>query len=423
MIHVLLVPSIVCAEVAQLPASTPLSIELSKHVSMKVGEPLEGRLLYPIYAQNRLVVPAGSVLQGTVVQLEPDRSHRIHARFRGDFTPFHIPVVRFDRLVLPDGSTQTVESDSSKDGVPILRLSPPPGKQKGGFVAQQFAAQKQRLKELGAQFTAPGRGDRLVQFLYTQAPYHPERIEAGTAWTVTLDEPLTVHFDEHATDTATDTAAVSSEQAQEWRLRAYLQTTISSARQKAGDTFEALVTEPVFNADHSLAVPQGALMVGEITQTKAARSFGRQGKLRFRFRELKLPNGFVQPVRGTLAGIDANKASNLELDSEGGVRQRSQNRVIVPMVLSLLASRAFDDDGSQIGHNALASNGFGIVGRLVGILANSRNVAAGIGIYGAALSFYDLWLAHGHDVVFTKNTRVEVTTTPGRTPMAAPPSQ
>ena len=94
--------------------------------------------------------------------------------------------------------------------------------------------------------------------------------------------------------------------------------------------------------------------------------------------------------------------------------------MIVPMVLTFLAGRAFDDDGSRVGHSAVASNGFGIVGRVVGILASSRNVAAGIGIYGAALSFYDLWLARGHDVVFAKNTRIEVTTTPGRNQLESP---
>jgi hypothetical protein len=54
------------------------------------------------------------------------------------------------------------------------------------------------------------------------------------------------------------------------------------------------------------------------------------------------------------------------------------------------------------------------------VSGSSRNVAAGIGIYGAALSFYDLWLARGHDVVFAKNTRIEVTTTPGRNQLESP---
>jgi hypothetical protein len=200
-------------------------------------------------------------------------------------------------------------------------------------------------------------------------------------------------------------------------LRAYLQKTISSANEKRGDTFQALVAEPIFNANHDLEVPEGSVLVGEITQAKAARSFGRQGKLRFRFRELKFPTGFSQPVEGTLAGVDSDKSANLQMDSEGGVQPKSQNRVIVPLVLTLLAGRALDDDGSAAAHGAVASNGFGIVGRVVGIVASSRNVAAGIGIYGAALSFYDLWLARGHNVVFVKNTRVEITTTPTRSPM------
>jgi hypothetical protein len=158
-------------------------------------------------------------------------------------------------------------------------------------------------------------------------------------------------------------------------------------------------------------------MIGEITQVKAARSFGRQGKLRFRFRELRLPGGFTQPVEGTLAGVDSNKKEDLKIDSEGGVQQKqSQNRVIVPVVLNFLAGRAFDTDENQVLNRTVASNGFGIMGRVAGILADSRNVAAGIGFYAAALSVYDLWLAHGHDVAFVKNTRIEITTMPGRGP-------
>ena len=76
---------------------------------MRKGEPLKGYLLYPVYAENRLVIPAGTALLGNVVKLNPDRSRRIHSRLRGDFTPFHVPVVQFDQLVLPDGSLQPME--------------------------------------------------------------------------------------------------------------------------------------------------------------------------------------------------------------------------------------------------------------------------------------------------------------------------
>jgi hypothetical protein len=408
----------------RIPARTPLSIQLLQHVPMKAGESLEGRLLYPVYVDNRIAIPAGATLRGTVIQLDSDRSRRIHARLRGDFTPFHVPVVRFDELVLPDGERESMVSDSAKDGAPILRLSPAPGQKKGSVVSRQIAAEKQRVKDAVAQITAPGRGDRLVQFIYTQLPYHPERIETGTAWTVDLTQPLDLRLINPGPEARDKTDPPGPTAETEWRLRAYLQETISSANRKPGDTFQAVVSEPVLNAEHAVVVPQGSVLVGEITQTKAARSFGRQGKLRFRFRQLKLPTGFTQPVEGTLAGVDANKSANLQIDPEGGIAPKPQNRVLLPLVLTFLAGRGLDGDDSRIANGAVASNGFGIVGRIVGIVATSRNVAAGIGFYGAALAFYDLCLARGHNVVFTKNTRIEVTTTPARSPMSTPsPSQ
>ena len=423
----------------EIPAKTPLSVQLMHHVPMKDGEPLDGRLIYPVYIENRIAIPAGITLRGRVIELDSDRSRRIHSRLRGDFTPFHKPVVQFDQLVLPDGTVRPIASDSATDGVPILRLSPPPAKSKGSYISRQIAQEKQRLKDTAALLTKPGRGDRLVQFIYTQLPYHPERIDSETSWMVELAEPLDLKLgstqakandpvnsnetepdgDPPPAEAKQDAKMASPAPKTEWRLRAYLQQSISSADRKPGDTFQALVAEPVFNVNHTLSVPQGSVLVGQITQAKAARWFGRQGQLRFRFRELRFPTGFSQPVEGTLAGADSNKSADLEMDSEGGVQPKSQNRVIVPLVLTFLASRALDDDGSQLAHSAVASNGFGIVGRLVGMMASSPNVAAGIGIYGAALSFYELWVARGHEVVFVKNTRIEITTTPTRSPMTA----
>jgi hypothetical protein len=408
----------------QIPAKTLLSIQLLQHVPMKVGESLEGRLLYPVYVDNQIAIPAGATIRGTVLQLDSDRSRRIHARLRGDFTPFHVPVVRFDQLVLPDGSLASVVSDSARDGAPILRLSPGPGAKKGSLVSREIAAEKQRVKDAVAQFTAPGRGDRLVQFIYSQLPYHPERIETGTAWVVDLAQPLNLRLADPRPEAQEKADPPGASPAAEWRLRAYLQETISSAYRKPGDTFQAVVSEPVFNAGHEVVVPQGSVLVGEVTQTKPARSFGRQGKLRFRFRQLKLPTGFTQPVEGTLAGVDANRAANLQIDTEGGIAPKPQSRLLLPLVLTLLAGRGLDDDGNRVLNGAVASNGLGIIGRVVGIAASSKNVAAGIGFYGAALSFYDLCLARGHNVVFTKNTRIEVTTRPARSTMNTPsPSQ
>jgi hypothetical protein len=435
------------AQEVTVPASTPIPVQLRQHVPMKAGQVLDGKTLYPVYVDNRMAIPAGSELRGSVVRLKPDRTSRIHSRLRGDFTPFHIPVVRFDTLILPDGTSESIHSEDATDGAPVLHLSTPAGKKnKGSFVSEQIAQAKANFKDQAALVTAPGRGDRLVQFLYTQLPYHPERIQTGTAWTVELTEPLQVpppappkslpnsppNSDDpspgkssqdiagHASEPGKSTGDQPHDAETVWRLRAYLDRTLSSKDEKPGDTFQAVVAEPVFDADHTIAVPEGAILVGTVTQAKRARSFGRKGKLRFNFRELKFPAGTQENVEGNLAGADTNAAADLQIDSEGGVQPKQQNRVIVPLVLTLLASRALDTDGSQAGNATVASNGFGIVGRIVGIAATSRNLSAGIGFYGAGLSFYDRWLTRGRDVVFAKNTRIEVATRPSRRQVVVP---
>src|SRR6202012_2499676 len=95
-----------------------------------------------------------------------------------------------------DGDMEAVVTDRAEDGAPILRLSPAPGAKKGSMISRQIAAGKQQIKDAAAQITKPGRGDRLVQFIYSQLPYHPERIETGTAWTVNLAQPLHLEFTE-----------------------------------------------------------------------------------------------------------------------------------------------------------------------------------------------------------------------------------
>jgi hypothetical protein len=143
---------------------------------MKKGEPLKGYLLYPVYAENGLVIPAGTPLLGNVVKLNPDRNRRIHSWLRGDFTPFHIPVVQFDQLVLPDGSVQSIVSQNATDGAPVLHLSAASSATRRSFFTQQLNRAKQQVKDTAALVTAPGRGDRLVQAIYRQLPYHPREL-------------------------------------------------------------------------------------------------------------------------------------------------------------------------------------------------------------------------------------------------------
>ena len=71
----------------------------------------------------------------------------------------------------------------------------------------------------------------------------------------------------------------------------------------------------------------------------------------------------------------------------------------------MLAGRALDEDGNLTLQTGVASNGFGLIGLIVGIAVGDRNLAAGLGYYAAAPSVYDNFIQPGRNVVFPK-TRV-----------------
>jgi hypothetical protein len=409
----------------ELPVGTSLQVEIPRAYPVKAGETIECRLLHPIYADGKLAVPENTTLDGKVVALEADTRARWHARLRGDFTPFHTVLVQFDELMLPSGPLPIVGSPAT-NGAPVLHLSAPGASPKRSFIAREWAQAKSNLRDRIAFFTAPGKKDRAMQMLYHQLPYHPERIEAHTAWSFELQQPLELPAAPDPPQTATSGTTgnqASPGSPDTWSVHALLTGDLSSARAKSGDPVLALVVEPVFDKDKQLVVPQGATLIGKVTSARAARSLGRNGKLRFTFQQVEFPEGYKRPVEGSLAGAATEKTQNLSLDAEGTISPRNQSSAIAPILLTMLAGRALDSDGNLTAGTGVASNGFGLVGRIVGITAANRNLAAGIGYYAAALSFYENFLRSGRDVVFLKDTRIEIETTPLRAPVLTPLGQ
>ncbi len=390
---------------------------------MKAGETIEGKLVYPLYIDGKLAVPENTQVHGKVTALAPDSKERWHGRLLGDFTPFHDAKVEFDELMLPDGA-RPISTGGATTGAMVLRLAAAGARPKQSLVAREWNQAKERLHQQVAFFTDPGLGDRAKQILYHQLPYHPERIPAHTSWTFELAAPVTLP--ERPVDTQAPVPPPPAPGNPEtWSVRALLTDGVTSATAKAGDPVQALVVEPVFDKDRQLVVPQGSILKGHVTTAKAARPLGRNGKLRFTFQQVQFPEGTAasRPVEGALAGATTQGPQSLNLDAEGTITPKSQASAIAPLLLTLLAGRALDNDGNLTVQTGVASNGFGLVGRVVGIAAGNRNFAAGLGFYAAALSFYQNFLHSGHDVVFPKDTRIEIETTPLRAPVLKPDAQ
>ena len=413
---------------ATLPAGTPLAVQIDDHLPMRIGQPVRADLLYAVYVNNVLILPKNTVLTGTVTALNSDRPRRIRATLGGDFTPFHIPVVLFTRIILPDGTALPFSSTPATDGAPIYRIvAPPPAK--GGFLRQEFNMGVAVARDDLALFTAPGKGDRLKQFVYTQIPYHPQRIEKGTAWTVETSASLAIPAQPappalpppvaaitrkpHFWEQPTPAAAPVDNGPGRWIIQAYLNESLSSETSKTGQAIQATVAEPIYNPDHTIAIPEGATLVGAVTQAKPSRRFGRTGNLSFSFRQLILPLGKPENVETTLTGADSAQA--LALNSEGQVKSKPQDKLSIPLLLALMASRPLDQDhhdtGSPLGKNAIGgAAGLGLVGTILGLSGGSPNAAAGIGYYGAARAVYYRWIARGNKITFARNTRIVVQT-------------
>lgn len=423
-----------------LPAGTTLQVETVKRYGMKKGEAIEARLMHPVFVQNRMVVAAGTMLRGRVVDLKPDRHERLMGRLNGDFTPFRTPVVQFDALELP-GGVQAIDAAAATDGAPVLNLRTPHATKRKSLLAREWDAAKQSVRDQIHYFTPPGLKQRMLSLLYHQLPYHPQWIPENTAWSFELRTPVELPDDALPDDALADDKAPEAGRASKaaavtsagqktdaqngtlWHVHAVLEDELTSATAKAGDEVRATVVEPVFDGEKRLVVPEGAVLVGKVTQSRAARSLGRNGKLRFNFEEVQFPEGTRRQVQGELGGAATNMTQNLKLDAEGTVTPRSQRSAIAPLLLTVLAVKGLDQDGNLAAHTAAASNGFGLVGRVVGVASGSRSVAAGIGMYAAALSFSNNFLRHGRDVEFPRDTRIEIETTPMRAPVLRPTGQ
>jgi len=395
-----------------VPAGVPLHIQVTRTAHLHTGAEVSGVLTEPIYVRDRLVVPVGSTLSGTVTGYAPvDRIEREQALLNGDVTPLHDPVVDFTSLHLVDTDEDVVlDTRALIRATKLVRFS---SAKKPSLVRQAIHGVKTRVHDVYASIFGPGKKDRALQLLYGQLPYHPQRIWSGTQFLADLNAPATVRMPYEAPVAESEVASLNG-----ITVSARLRDSLDSKISKKGDAVVALVAAPVFDAEHKLILPEGMEIDGVVTASKPARKFGRNGQLRFGIRGVKDDGQATarkkEKVYGTLTGAEGSAGQNLSVDAEGNVKANpDKNRFVAPLLLAATAMAGQDSDhgaaNAGIGRTTVASNGFGLVARVVALTVTSRNVAIGFGAYAFAKSIYFRFLVRGHEVTFPKDTQVEVT--------------
>jgi len=408
-----------------LNTNVPIRAVLERPVRIKKpGVPIKARVIQPVYVFNRQVIPSDSLLIGKVAKIDPvSKKQRLLALAKGNLTPFHQAHIEFDTLALKDGRRLPVLTSVSPGTKNVIQLVAGGKSKKGGFVRGKISEVRRQIAQNEhdaiSALKAPGKLRRLESVLSAQMPFHRQFLPAGTQFTVTLRKPLSLGTEDIPPQ---QLASAGSQIPPASTVKVWLATPLSSAKDHKGSPVEAVVSQPLYSKDHELILPAGSRLEGVVTQAVPARRLNRNGKLRFTFQRIELPQGTVRKVEAGLQAASVAKAAHLKIDSEGGAHAVSSKRkYVMPAIDVLLAMSSFDGDsqsraiqegggqGGDVAGGAIRGGvGLGVLGGVIAMAARSQPVTAGFAFYGAATSVYSHLVARGSDVVFPKGTPMEV---------------
>jgi hypothetical protein len=365
---------------------------LEKGVRLKaVGQPITAKLLEPIYAGEVLAIPAGSTIKGHVSAISTAPHKRARRLLNGDLTPPKMAHVTFDQLVLSDGTTVPIHSDSAVGLGRVANSQYLPKAQRPGV--------RQKLKGAMAPLREPNKLQRLGEAVVTSLPYHPEFIDQGTVFDTALLEPLTL-----LAPVQPDTASL---QASDY-LHLHLLTPVNSSTSTAGTQIEAVVSQPFFQADHQLLYPAGTKITGTVQKASSAGWMKKNGSIVFAFRSVQMPDGTTRDLHSTVGGIQAERSEGLDIGKEGEIKATTSTfaRLLAPASL-IGPSRGVADMTTQKtawSRSGEGRKGFGLLG--AGAAQASASTAIGFGYFGAAKRLCDAFITKGSNVELPVNTPI-----------------
>jgi hypothetical protein len=368
---------------------------LEKGVRLKaIGQPVTAKLLEPVYAGEVLAVPAGSTIKGHVsaISKAPMRK-RARRLLNGDFTPPKTAQVTFDQLVLSDGTTVPIHSDSGFGLGRVANSQYLPKAQRPGF--------RKKLKAAMAPLGEANKLQRLGEAVVTSLPYHPEFIDQGTVFDAALLEPVSV-----LAPVQPDTVSLQPSD----YLHLHLLTPINSSTSTAGTQIEAVVSQPYFQADHQLLYPVGTKITGTVQKASSAGWMKKDGSIVFSFRSVQMPDGTTKDIHSTVGGIQAERSEGLGVGKEGEIKATTSTfaRLLAPVSL-IGPSRGVADmttEKTAWSRSGEGRKGFGLLG--AGAAQVSASTAIGFGYFGAAKRLCDAFITKGSNVELPVNTPISL---------------
>jgi len=407
-----------------VPIGTPLQVALDQETRIrKVGQPLSAHTVVPVYAFDKLVIPVGTAVSGQITRIEPvSTGKRTLAALDADFSPSHAIDVTFSELILADGKhipIHTLVTPGSGQLIQFLTAAneKEPKGVKDAAAEKAKEAKQEAKREWDAamqQVKQPGKFHKVERYLVAQLPIHPQYINAGTVYFAELQEALDFGSEPLTPEMAASLGAAPPPGS---FVRALLITPLNSASTPKGAPVEAVLSQPLFDGKH-LILPQGCRLRGSVVQVEPAHYMSRNGQLRMVFHELLPPEGaggalVAQKVDANLEGLQSAAADNVKLDAEGGAEAGSpKSRYLLTTISIGLAAVSAGVGGDTLGDTperaAGGAGGFKLIGIALGAGIHSQPFGMAMGAFGAARSVYVHFIARGREVVFPKNTAMQI---------------
>src|SRR6266478_4790374 len=298
-----------------LPRGTPLQVAFDQEVRIRrVGQPIHGRIVEPVYAFDRIVIPVGSEVTGEVRKIGAiSGGKRTLAALDADFTPLRTVEVGFDNLRLADGRQFPLQTKVAPGSGQVIRFVAAAEGKDGKKGVRDAASQKtkeakerarQEWDNAMSQLRTPGRVHRLKRYVEAQLPVHAQYIPAGTVYFAELDQPLDFGTEVITPEMASSMGGVVPPGSV---VHARLITPLSSATAQKGEDVEALLSQPLMDGNHHMILPQGSRLKGTVRQAQPAHRMKKNGQLRITFQQLIPPDGMQQKVEATLEGVQSGK--------------------------------------------------------------------------------------------------------------------
>jgi hypothetical protein len=392
-----------------VPKGAALVVQLDREIRIKgVGQSVHGRTTEPIYAFDKLLIPAGTEVNGKISGIGGvSASKRTFAALDANLTPERSIAVEFTELRFADGKRVVIQTRVVPGSGQVLEFVTSAARKNKDGVREEVRRKEQEAKDqihnAFDQVQQPGKLHRLERLTVAQLPIHPQYLDVGTVYFAELEQPLEFGSEQITPKmAATINAAVPTGSV----IRASLSTALSSATTPKGAEVEAVLSQPLLSND-SVILPQGSLLKGSVVEVQPAGFWKHNGQLRFVFRDLVLPNGLDDKVQGIVQGVQASAADKLKIDSEGGaVPQTPKTRYLRSAVSVGLAAATHEDEAFNRAEGG--AGGFKVVGIVVGASSGSQPLAIAMGAFGASRSIYNNFISRGRDVVFAKHTVMQI---------------